>query len=117
MTSCANCTTAAVYLVNNKGAENQAFCEKHLPWFINRRALGDKVQRLDAFPEPVVVVTEVPYVAPEEPKKPSKKKVEVTPEPEAQVEDRADSSEASAPVSSESDETDGSISSGASEPA
>lgn len=121
MTSCANCTAAAVYLVNNKGAENQAFCEKHLPWFINRRALGDKVIRLDVVPPaPASTYTEEPAPVAEvkeEPKKSSKKKAEVTPEPEAEVEDRADSSEASAPVSSKGDETDGSVSTGASEPA
>jgi hypothetical protein len=124
MTSCANCSDLAVYLVKNAGAEDQVFCEKHLPWFINRRALGDKVQKLDLVPAPKSEVIEEPFVPPvEEPaketKKASKKKAEktVVDTTEVQVEDRADSDETSTPVSSESDETDGSVSSGASEPA
>ena len=91
MPVCLNCENPAAYVIQNDAAGDQAFCDAHLPWFINRKKFPDNVKKVtDLFkkPEPVIepVIEEVkeevipvveepqPVVETPKPKAPKKKK-------------------------------------------
>ena len=71
MPKCLNCENPAFYVIHNDAIGDQAFCEIHLPWFINKKKFPANVKKVtDLFkkPEPVVeapVVVEVPVVVEE----------------------------------------------------
>ncbi len=65
MPICLNCANPAAYVIQNEAAGDQAFCDTHLPWFINKKKFPANVKKVtDLFkkPEPVV---EVPVVVAE----------------------------------------------------
>ena len=68
MPKCLNCENPAAYVIQNDAAGDQAFCDVHLPWFINKKKFPANVKKVtDLFkkPEPVVeapVVVEEPVV-------------------------------------------------------
>lgn len=68
MPICLNCANPAAYVIQNEAAGDQAFCDTHLPWFINKKKFPANVKKVtDLFkkPEPVVeapVVVEEPVV-------------------------------------------------------
>ena len=58
MAKCDNCNTYAEYIVEHSVTNAQAFCEKHLPWHINRKKLGDNIKRIaDIVPTPIIEST------------------------------------------------------------
>jgi hypothetical protein len=71
MPICLNCENPAAYVIQNDAAGDQAFCDVHLPWFINKKKFPANVKKVtDLFktPEPIVeapVVVETPAVVEE----------------------------------------------------
>ena len=57
MPKCLNCENPAAYVIQNNAAGDQAFCDVHLPWFVNKKKLPDNVKKVtDLFkkPEPII---------------------------------------------------------------
>jgi hypothetical protein len=105
MAKCVNCDMYADYVVDHTGAASQTFCEKHLPWHINKKKLPAHVKNITA--QPIVTpVVEVPVV--EVPAEPVVEEVKpVAPKPKAkkakvQNENRTNSNEAGTSSSEDS---------------
>jgi hypothetical protein len=65
MPICLNCENPAAYVIQNEAAGDQAFCDAHLPWFVNKKKFPANVKKVTDLikkPEPVV---EVPAVVAE----------------------------------------------------
>ncbi len=71
MAKCNNCALNAVYAVHYSASKDQLFCEKHLPWTINKHSINGNgnVTRLDVAP-----VKEEEVAKPTEPVEPTIKK-------------------------------------------
>jgi hypothetical protein len=65
MAKCANCNAYADYAIDHTGADSQNYCDKHLPWHINKKKLPAHVKNITAQPIVAPVVVEAP--APVEP--------------------------------------------------
>lgn len=73
---CANCTTDAVWLFDDRGAAPQYFCKTHLPLFLHKRAKAGALKRAVedlTVEEPPAEVTDVPLQEAPKPKKKKKK--------------------------------------------
>jgi hypothetical protein len=60
MAKCANCNLYAEYVIEHTGADSQTYCDKHLPWHVNRKKLPPHVKNITA--QPVVAPVVEPVV-------------------------------------------------------
>lgn len=86
MPKCLNCENPAAYVIQNDAAGDQAFCDVHLPWFVNKKKLPAHVKKVtDLFkkPEPVIEAPVVVEEVVEAPVAVEEVKVEEAPKPKA----------------------------------